>query len=168
MRSIFLLAFTLILSSPLCAVDRFYQRVPSNQDVADIRYIVENLADHSPVWIGLHVGALKSAGGRIESVHPLRFCEVIFTDESMKVAMRNLRKRGGRYWSEFMGGLRRSFSEERSRGNLTNEQVLALATRVEVDPKVILPAVQNGQWDRVLSLLIDHVPRKGDVNRYDL
>lgn len=168
MRPILLLFAVLCATAGMEAVERRYDKKPTAQDVRDIRYIVENLADHSPVWIGLHVGALKGAGNRIESVHPIRFVEVIFTDESMKVGIRNLRARGGRYWSEFMDGLRRSFAEERARGNIQPCQVEALAEAVGIDPCVIMPAVMSGQWDNVLYLLIEYVPRKGNPNRWNM
>lgn len=171
MRSVatFGFLFTLLVATARVeAADRSYEHLPTTQDKSDIRYIVENLSRQSPVWIGLHVAALKRAGDRIEEVHPMRFVEVIFTDESMKVAIRNLRSRGGRYWSEFMSGLRRSFAEERSRGNVHSGHVAELAKAVGIHPDIIQHAVMTGQWDNVVVLLIEHVPRKGDVNRWDL
>jgi hypothetical protein len=146
-------------ATTLEAIDRPYDREPTMQDRADIHYIVDGLADRHWSWLLTHVGTMKRAGDRIESVHPLRFLQVVFTDEKLKVSMKKVASKGGRYWTELMGGLKRSLAEEQGKGNLTIAQVSQFAELVGIPPGLIGNSIVQARWDEMVWLLIQNVPR---------
>lgn len=133
---------------------------------ADIHYIVTFLADKSLMTIAKHRSELEEAGDRINHLHPLRFLMTVFTDEKLKVAIRNIRSRGW-VWDSFYGGLKESLITEASLQNLKPEQLQHFARTVDVSPSVLDPAIKKDDWDLFIDLLIKHVPRKGDHGRYD-
>jgi len=63
------------------------------------------------ISIAIAKGDLVAAGDRIDHVHPLRFLEAVFTDEELKVGIRNIRGKGW-VWNHFVGGLKDSLSTE--------------------------------------------------------
>ncbi len=138
----------------------------SYDEVNDIRFIITFLANRSFVTIATHRGALEEAGERIEHIHPLRFLATVFTDEELKVGMRNVRGKG-LIWGDFSGGLKTSLSSENSIGNITDDQILDFANTVKIAPSIIYASIKQGRWDEFIDLLITHVPRNGDHNRYD-
>jgi hypothetical protein len=70
-------------------------------------------------------------------------------------------------WSEFLTGITDSLKEEAAANNLS-PYLLDFATKVKVDPSILYPALQFQKWNEFVDLLIEHVPREGDTNRYDM
>lgn len=145
---------------------RNYSIEVSPEEKSDIRYIVTSLANKSLISIAFIKGDLESAGDRIDHLHPLRFLMTVFTDEELKVGIRNIRGKGW-VWSHFTGGLKDCLSTEFSIGNMREDQILHFAQTVGIDPNVIFPSIYQKNWDELIDLLITHIPRKGDHNRYD-
>ncbi len=163
----FSLAGISVIQASATANPRNFNAPVSPQEKSDIRHIVTTLAKSSLVSLMRQKGDLERTGNRINHVHPLRFLMTVFTDEELKVGIRNIRPRGW-VWSDFIKGLRESLSEEAGRGNITNEQVQAFAAAVGVNPAQILPYIQSYQWDALVDTLISIVPRQGGNNRYDM
>lgn len=145
---------------------RSYEAGITPQEAAEISYILKTLANSSLPKIKSAESALKKAGDKIEHVHPFFFLSTIFTNEELKVCVRNLKGRLGA-WDGFLGGVIRSMTEEHARGNVL-PYVNDFAALVKVDPNMILPALQAGKWERFVNTLIDIVPREGGSNRYDM
>lgn len=168
MRKGWALALLLLLSATAIeAMERVYDREPSWQDRSDVHYVVNNLAERKWYWLLAHMGEMKRAGDRIEPLHPLRFLQVVFTDEKLKSSIRNISSKGGRFWNELMGGLKRSLSEEQGKGNITTKQVNEFAKAVGIEPLLISGAITASRWDDFVALLIQHVPNQNDGNRID-
>ena len=174
MRSlIFLFTFSLIFTPALHAsrtttTPRDFNAGYSPQDKKDIRHIILTLNASNPVMVLPHVSGLNHAGDRIGPVHPLPFLECIFIDEELKVGIHNLKRQNGKFWREFMGGLSGSLTEERNRGNLTDEMVVIFAERVGIDVNLIQPLVAGYRWYDFVNTLSTKIPRKGDYGRYNM
>lgn len=149
------------------SLPRDYFRDPSEADKQNITFIITTLADKSLPRLLKSKGDLSRAGDKVEHVHPLRFLEYVFTDERLKIGIRNMKKRGSLIWKEFMGGLNRTMSEEKSHDNLKDEYIERFASRVGIDVGLIYPSLQRENWNDFVNQLIVHVPRQGGHDRYD-
>lgn len=138
----------------------------TNQETGDIRYIITTLANRSLISIAKCRDSLQTAGDRIDHIHPLRFLFVVFSDEELKVGIRNIRGRGW-IWGDFISGIKESLTTESSNNNMCDEYVIDFANQIGIDPNIILPAVHAQNWDALVEELIVHVPRKGDHSRFD-
>jgi len=145
---------------------RDYYCLVTAEEKSDLYFIVTTLANKSLVALAMARSELEGAGDRIEHIHPLRFLHTIFTDEELKVAIKNTRSRGW-VWNNFMSGLKSSFYTEYEIGNIREEHILDFCSQVKIDPRIIEPAVQRQEWDQFVDLLIRHVPREGGSGRYD-
>lgn len=138
----------------------------SAQESADIVFILKTMANSSLPKIKSAESALKKAGERIDHIHPYFFLSCIFTNEELKVCIRNLQGRAW-VWKEFLRGIVDSLEEEHARGNVL-PFVHDFAARVKVDANVIIPILQAGRWERFVNTLIDIVPREGGADRYNM
>ncbi len=145
---------------------RDYYDPLTSEDNANIRHIVLSLANKSLISLLANKKHLEDVGDRVDHVHPLKFCLPIFTDEEMKVAIRNVRARGW-VWDSFIGGMADSFETERALDNMKVEFLVDFANEVGVDVNLLYPAVQQRKWEAFVDLLIKHVPRRGDYDHYD-
>lgn len=136
------------------------------EEKCDIHYVVTSLANKSLISIALMKGSLESAGDRIDHVHPLRFLMTIFTDEELKVGIRNIRGRGW-IWNAFISSIKDTLSTEDGLGNLKDEYICHFAQVVGIDYNRIYPFIVAQDWDGFVEVLIHEVPRKGNHDRYD-
>ena len=145
---------------------RDYARGFSQQELTDVQFIVRTLADKSLVTIAKERYSLEAAGDRIEDLHPLNFLLAVFTDEEMKVAVRNIRGKGW-VWSNFYGGIKQSLVTESEINNVL-PHLEDFADKLSIDIQLLVPSVRSRNWDLLMDQLIKHVPRKGDGGRYDV
>lgn len=134
----------------------------------DIAFIVINLGRSSlKKLLGLK-STLKKAGTRVDHVHPFKFLSVVFSDEELKVAILQIRERGGWVAKEFFSGMYDSLTEEANSGNLKDEFLLDFANKLEIDVSLISKVVESKDWKELINVLIEVLPRQGDPNRYDM
>ncbi len=146
---------------------RNYHLELTGEEKADIRFIVTFLANKSLISIGLAKADLEAAGDRIEHIHPLRFLMTVFTDEELKVGIRNIRGKGW-IWNHFVGGFKESLTTETGINNMKKEFIYDFAKQVKIAPEIIIAPVSNQNWDNFIDLLITHIPRgRGDYDRFD-
>jgi glycyl-tRNA synthetase beta subunit len=146
---------------------RDYYAHVSTEEKADIAYIVRTLANTSLIKILNHKSSLESAGQRVEHLHPLRFLQVIFTDEELKACMLNLQGKSW-VWSDFLEGITSSLTKEAAADNLKQEHIKDFAKRVNIDVKLINPPLKKRDWEKFVDILIENVPREGNPDRYDM
>lgn len=146
---------------------RDYYRENSKDDTANLSFIICTMGFKSIFKIFKERKALKSAGDKIDHLHPLRFVMGIFTDEEMKAAMHNIKGRT-LVWDEFKKGLYTSLTEETKKNNMNVEYIEDFAKRVQVDSNLIIRPLQQQKWDEFMNILLKNVPRKGDPKRYDM
>ncbi len=146
---------------------RSYENKTTQSEKDDMYFIMKSLATKSIPWLMKNKSKLSAAGNRIDSVHPLRFLETVFTEEELKVYLHNIRKRSGFTWSEYLNGIKGSLEDECLIGNLTNEMLLDFASNVNVDYSILEPLARQEKWEDLIKTLIVYVPREGDSGRYD-
>lgn len=147
--------------------ERNYWAGLSDEDNRDITYIVTTLGNGSLATIAKSRKSLKSAGSRVQHVHPFRFLQCVFGTEENKAATHNVRNRGW-IWNEFFGGIKTSLENESKRNNLSIEAINDFSRNLGIDPNAIIPSIQQRKWGQLVDLLIQIVPRQGDSNRYDM
>ena len=145
---------------------RVYHAPLTEQEKADIRYIIITLANKSLTKLYQNKSHLDHVGDRIKPVHPLTFLEYVFTNDELIVGIRNIRKRGW-VWDDFISGLKGSLKDELEKNNLQDEFIIEFANKIEIDISSIYPTIQNQQWVEFVDTLIKIVPRKGGGGRYD-
>lgn len=145
---------------------RNYFAALTSNEKNDIRYIVNTLGMASLTKIAKEKSSLKKAGSRINHVHPFRFLSTVFTNEELKVSMHAVRDRGW-IWGDFFDGLKESLNEEMKRGNLL-QFTHDFANNVRIDLSVIYQSVSDSDWKQFIDILIDKIPREGNVDRYNM
>ena len=153
-------------SKKVRSIPRSYAGGVTASESADIAYILKTMANSSLPKIKSAESALKKAGDRIDHVHPLHFLACIFSNEELKVCMRNLQGRAW-VWKEFLGGITESMAEEDARGNLL-PFVQDFAAKVKTDAHVLIPILEGGRWERFVNTLIELVPREKGSDRYNM
>lgn len=143
----------------------YYNSLKAN-DKKDIGFILKTLANTSIFKVMAHKGELERAGERVEHVHPLQFLYTIFSDEELKVCIRNLQGKDW-VWDDFLEGITTSLKKENDAENLKSEYIKDFAHQLNIDPKIISAPIKKQEWKKVVDNLIEHVPRTGDINRYD-
>jgi len=149
------------------APPRNYNVPLSSQEKKDLTFILKTLANNSLVKIAKEKSNLKKAGDRIDNLHPFKFLEAVFTDEELKVCIRNIEGKSW-VWTEFRDGLTSSLAKEAAAGNLKPEYIQSLAQTLNIDINSILPTIQDKNWSKLVTDLIAIVPRSGDSNRYNM
>lgn len=147
-------------------VPRNYYAPITSEEKKDISFILKTLANSSLAKIGKNKSALKKAGDRIDHLHPFKFLETVFTDEELKVCIRNIEGKSW-VWSEFRDGIVSSLGKESDAGNLKPEYIQNMASLIKIDVNAITPTIDNKDWSKLLTDLIAIVPRSGDSDRYN-
>lgn len=145
---------------------RDYNAPLTTNEKSDIRYIITTLASKSLISIAKNRSQLEAAGDRIDHIHPLKFLLAVFTDEELKVGIRNIRGRGW-VWNDFISGICQSFSTESSIGNLKLDFIQNFAALTKIQTMQIMTQIQNNRWEELVDVLIEIIPRNGDSGRYD-
>jgi hypothetical protein len=146
---------------------RDFYYTPSAEDKNNISFIVKTLANHNEASLLFKKGQIEAAGSRVEHIHPLKFLQTIFSDEELKVGMRNIRKKSW-VWRNFRSGLCDSLSDETNVGNMHDEYLVQFCKSLDLDPAYVTTLYQQHAWRDFVEALVSHVPRKGDHRRYDM
>jgi hypothetical protein len=146
---------------------RNYLAEVTSAEKNDIRYILSTLANKNLAEIFLAKEKLEAAGSRVDLIHPLRFLSIIFAEDEFLVYIHNIRKKGI-VWGHFFKGLKNCLSAEAEIKNMKEEYVCHFSQIVKINPNLIMRAVAEQQWEDFVDLLIKHVPRKGNYDRYDM
>ena len=146
---------------------RSYEYGVTSEEKSVIRSIVLTLANTSYAKLLLKKSELDKKGSDIDHVHPLRHLACIFTDEELKVAIRNIREKS-LVWKNYVHGLGESLAQESHRDNLTGAYIRDFAGLVGINPDLIFPPIAEGRWRDFIELLVDSIPRKGNPRRYDM
>jgi hypothetical protein len=146
---------------------RDYLQPVTADEKQDIGFIVNTLGMSSVTKIAKNKSSLKSAGNRVNHVHPLRFLMTIFLDDRMKASMQSLQKRS-LMWDEFISGLKKSLYEEAARDNMKVEYVQDFSATLKLSFEQVYPYVQQERWEQLVKALIQLIPRNEDANRYDM
>lgn len=145
------------------ASPRVYAEKLTDAERADIREIVTFLANHSILGIIDDTDRLEAIGDRIDHIHPLNFLSYVFSDEELKVGIRNIR--GKMFvWKPFIGPIKESLGSEASIGNITEGHIRDFTGKLKLDMKIIYSLVVQRNWDEFIDKLLA-IPRKGGHDR---
>jgi len=143
---------------------RNYDLALTEQNKTDIAFIVNSLANSSLIKLGIIKSKLEDAGDRLDPVHTLQFIACIFSNEELKASMQNLEK-SSYVWKKFIKGLSDSLTEDDALNNvLVHAQ--DFANKVGIDVNLVLSSIKAGQWESLVKVLIQNVPRQGNTTRY--
>jgi hypothetical protein len=148
-------------------VYRDYSKRVTEAEKKLVSFIILTMGNGSLRSIWSERSALERAGDQIDHLHPLRFLMTIFSDEKMKAAMGNIHGRSF-VWGRFKKGLFVSLDEESDKDNISLESIRDFAKTIGVDHNLLLRPLKQKKWDEFIHLLIKHVPRAGDPQRYDM
>lgn len=149
------------------SVTRDYYAGLTAADQKELNYIITTLGNSSLVNIAKQRSSLKKAGDRIDHIHPFWFVLGIMLNEKNKAALYNIIERSWVY-SGFFKGLSTSLTEEAEKGNLKPEYIQDFATKLNIDPAAITPALNEKRWQDFFDIVIKLVPRTGNPGRYDM
>lgn len=143
---------------------RSYEAGVTSSEAADIGYILKTLSNSSLPKIKGAESSLKKAGDRIDAVHPLQFLLVVFLNEELKVAIRNLKGRAW-VWSNFLNGITETLEEENGKNNIL-PYLQNFAAILNVDVNQLTPFQTNNRWEKFVTTLITIIPRAESADRY--
>jgi hypothetical protein len=146
---------------------RAYYKDITSEEKNDIRFIVNSLANKSLISLAVYKSDLEAAGDRIDHIHPLRFLMTIFSDEELKVGVRNIRGRGW-IWNHFISGLKESLSTETNIDNMKTDFIEHFSQTLKINSSTLVPLIWRQDWDHFIDTLITSIPRTGDHDRYDM
>lgn len=146
---------------------RNYYIPPTSSEKQDIAYIVNTMGMSSLAKIAKAKSSLKSAGNRVNHVHPLQFLLTVFLDERMKASMQALNARSW-LWDEFIDGIKKSLNEETVRDNMKIEFIQDFTLQLNIPFETIYSLAQQKKWDHLVKTLITLLPRNSDAKRYDM
>ncbi|MCB1114076.1 MAG: hypothetical protein KDK62_04905 [Chlamydiia bacterium] len=144
---------------------RDYFKPINSSEKEDITFIVTTLGLGSLGKIAKSKTNLKKAGERVDRVHPFNFLYVIFSEEKSRASFHALKERSF-VWSNFKDGIVGSLEEEYTLDNLKDEYIQDFAIKLSIDPDQISPYVKKKDWNALLKVLSDLLPRHGDPGRY--
>ncbi len=120
-------------------------------EMRKIFQIVHRLGTTSPIFLLPHRATLEQLGREIEHVHPLKFLEYILLHSTLRTDLDAIRSNSW-IWPQFLQGLSRKL--ERERGPLAS-MLPGFARSLQIDPALIEPLLNSGQWERMVFLLLD-------------
>lgn len=142
--------------------------IPATKEQANmITYVITTMGFKGYATLFKERKKLEATREPLIDLHPFRFLEVIFTGEETTAAMSNIKDKKF-VWPQFKKGLYPSLTEEAAKGNLKVKDIKDFAAHVKVDPALIIPPIQEKDWDALVTVLIENVPREGDPGRYDM
>lgn len=123
-----------------------------------IREIIETVANKNPLQLGWIKSEIEKKGKSVESVHPLRFLGVVFSDPHLKKCMRACNESYFK-WDGFLNGSgnTRGFwakmENEHKRDNLL-PHVEGFCLAVKANPEEVETIIKNKGWDKLVLYLI--------------
>jgi len=127
---------------------RNYYAPLTEQEKADIRYLITTLANKSTISLFLYKRSLNQAGERTGHIHPLKFFLFVFTDEQMK---RSIKKNWGMPWRRFVEGMGESFSNASKRDNMKEEYIEDFVKKVGIRKSLIYSSIKNRRWKKFIT-----------------
>lgn len=133
---------------------RDYFRPLTDYDKANIRYIINTLANNSTLALWSYQDSLERVGARTEGLHPLRYLGFVFSDPELKGQINSI---GWTPWSRFVSRFSESLDSAAKRDNLTEAIILDFAKTVGLELSEIRPLIDGHQWAALFDALLAHV-----------
>ncbi len=124
------------------------------KDRIAIGEIVKNMAEHGKIWLLKHRTFMNELGDSVRHVHPLKFLEVVFTDEYLKSCMRELfedyfKKTG------FMDGLGETLTNKAAIGDL-DRYLADFCKAIKVPFESVKIYFEAKDWEGLVRFLMNN------------
>jgi hypothetical protein len=124
------------------------------KDRTSISDLIKAMAEHGKLWLLGHKTYMNELGDSVRHVHPLKFLEVVFSNEYLKACMREIfedyfKKNG------FMDGLGESLTIKSKVGDL-DRYLGDFAKAVKADAENLKPFFENRDWEGLVRYLMDN------------
>lgn len=153
------------LYSKAAKVRNYNHPVPESI-INDIRFIILTLGNKPLLKLKKYESDLKSAGDRLENIHPLNIWRTIFTDNEMISAMYNIKKRS-KVWGSFIKGMAKSLDEAQQVNDLKSEYIEDFCDKINVKSGLLISYINTHDWEGMIKQILNHIPRDGEPDRYD-
>jgi len=171
-HKLFTLCAALFLSTGFAAPEARDFNYLTEDNKADIGYIIKSLGSKSLVSIGFAKSKLRKAGGRVNSVHPFRYILHILSDNELTFNLCALRERGW-IWDGYLhgesgdDGFLDSLQQEYEAGGIHAQHVRELAQVIGVNYEYLQQITDTCHWERMMQLIMHHAIKKVKYNPYD-
>lgn len=145
---------------------RDYNAPISDATVKDIRFIILTLANQPLLKLKKYKSSLKSAGDRLDNVHPLNIWRIIFTDNEMVSAMYNIKRRS-KVWDNFISGMAKSLEEAYEVHDLKSEYIEDFCHKIGIKASLLISYINVRDWEGMIKQILNHISRDGEPHRYD-
>jgi hypothetical protein len=124
----------------------------TKEEKKTIAKIIQTMASKNEIMLLFEKRSLERKGKMIENVHPLRFLEVIFSDEELKSCLRSIQKSHFK-WGHFIDGLARRLEEEAEKGNLF-PYLNAFCQSIRANNEAVLHLAKKKDWEALVVYLL--------------
>ncbi|MCH9633177.1 MAG: hypothetical protein S4CHLAM6_15300 [Chlamydiae bacterium] len=124
----------------------------SNDELNNIKYILERLSSKSLIGLLKEKRELKKRGQRLDHVHPLTFFIGVLSPQCVS-AFYSLKHRKGLPLDEFVKGAVESFHDERKHGNISDSQLQTFAKITGRCIHQIRAFVNSNDWKGLIRWL---------------
>lgn len=125
----------------------------TEKDQTTITEIVQNIAEHGKFWLLKHRGYMTELGDSVRHVHPLKFLEIVFTNEYLVSCMFEIFddyfKRNG-----MMDGLGERLTVNSQIGEL-DRFIQDFAKSIQVTPDGLKPYIEVKDWEGLVRYLME-------------
>ncbi len=124
----------------------------SKEDQADIKELLETLSTQDMFGLLKRRSSLNELGDRIEHVHPLKFLEIIVTDNHLKSCLQEVDSSFFKR-SAFLRGLSKSFGKKAKLGEI-DPYIPDFSLAVHRPTKSIEPFFRDKNWKGLVKYLL--------------
>ncbi len=125
-----------------------------DRDKKCISEIIRHLGERGKMWLLGHKSYMNELGDSIQHVHPLKFLEVICSDDYLKACMREAFEDYFKR-NHFMDGLGEGLNNKAMTGDL-EQHIPDFAEAVHITKEEIFPYFQKRDWEGLVRYLITH------------
>jgi len=129
---------------------RDYNAPLTENEKANIRYIITTLANTSTIGLAFYQKKLQQAGNNVDHVHPLKFLGYIFSDPKLKSDVPRI---ASMPWNRFANDMGESLGKAYQRENLKPEYIHEFAKQIGVPYESIQSYFQQRQWVSLIQAL---------------
>lgn len=121
-------------------------------DQADVQDLLETLSSRSTLGLLGERSRLNALGKRIDHVHPLKFLEIIFTDNHLKSCLREVDSSFFKR-TAFMKGLGKSFKAKAKLGEV-EPYIQDFSKAVKIPIESLQPYFRDEDWIGLVNKLL--------------
>lgn len=130
-----------------------FSELPLNDTEKKLIYkLISSMGEKNVIRLGLERKTYEKIGKKIHHVHPLRFLSYVFSDPTLKKAMKDISKSHFK-WNGFIDGFSDKMRDEHSQNNLLRF-IPAFAEQLHLNQDDITKYVHKKDWSGLVRFLI--------------